>query len=151
MPIVYNPTTEVVKVQAFGNYFAFNPGQMKVMQPDIAQFLSIDKAYLGFVTLPEEVLEDKEAPESKRLIEEAKKIGINNRISHLKRIITNLEVGLRRDLEMANIKTDPLKYATEGELAAYRELAKYKSTQEDEGKKRAEEIEELKKVLGSEE
>lgn len=151
MPVVYNPTAEVVKVQAFGNHFSFNPGQMKVMQPEIAQFLSIDKAYLGFVTLPEEVLEDKTAPESVRLIDEAKKMGVNNRINHLKRIISNLEVSLRRDLEQSNIKTDPLKYASEGELAAYRELAKYKFSQEDEGKKRMEEIEELKKTIGSEE
>lgn len=149
MAVVFNPTSEVVKVQAFGNHFTFNPGQMKVMQDDIAQFLSIDKAYLGFVTLPEAVLEDKTAPESVRLIEEAKTMGVNNRINHLKRIISNLEVGLRRDLEMSNIKTDPVKYATEGELAAYRELAKYKTAQEDAGLKRAAEIEELKKSISS--
>ena len=151
MAVVFNPTAEEVKVQAFGNHFSFKPGQMKVMQDDIASFLAIDKAYLGFVTLPEWVLEDKSAPEAVQAIKEASKQGVNNRINHLKRIINNLEVSLRRDLEMKNIKMDPTRMATEGELAAYRELAKYRQTQEDEGLKRATEIEELKKTIGSEE
>lgn len=147
MALVMNSTTEKVKVQALGNWFDFAPGQVKSLNDNLAQFLVTDKSYMGFVALPEVIMEDPTSEEAIKAKEEATKLGRQRRIDYLKRIIYNLEVSLARDMEMKNIKADPRTQATDGELKAYKELAAIKTLSEDAGQKRAEEIARLKGVL----
>lgn len=145
--LVMNSTTENVKVQAFGNWFEFKPGQVKNLNDTLGQFMVTDKAYLGLVALSEQVMEDPTSAEAIAAKEEARKVGIQRRIDYLKKNIHNLEVSLRRDLEMKNIKADPLTFATDSELSSYKELAKLQAFSEDAGKKRAEEIAKIKEQL----
>lgn len=156
--LVYNATPETVTVQAFGNWFTFKPGQYKVMQKDIAEFLMVNKAYLGLTGLPEFITEgpgEDATPEAmkefeerkKEAIMEAKRVGTQRRVAHLTSVVRNLEVGLQRDLDQANLKINSTLMATDGELAAYKELAKYKAAQTDESSKRAAEIAELQKQI----
>lgn len=159
--LVYNPTSEEVRVQAYGNWFTFKPGQYKQMRTEIAEFLTIQKAYTGLIGLPNFITDDiptDDASEEEKqsfaarkalAIAEAKKLGIERRIKHLNGIVKNLEVSLRRDLEQKNIKMDPYAMATDGEMSAYKELANYKSAQQDESLKRAEELKKLKEQINS--
>jgi hypothetical protein len=143
MALVMNSQNEAVKVQAFGNWFEFKPEQVKNMQDNIALFLCTNKAYLGFVGLPEDF--DERAEEEKKQIKtEAKRNGINRVKEHLQSIIKNLEVSLQRDLEQANIKSKSTAYASDGEMEAYRKLAKLKSQDVDAAKEREVEIERLR-------
>lgn len=144
MALVLNSTTETVKVQALGNWFEFKPGQMKSLNDALAHFLVTDKSYMGFVSVPESVMEDPGSEDSERIKEEARKLGLSRRIDHLKKVIHNLEVSLTRDLEMKNIKAKATIYASDGELKAYKELAAIQKVSVDEGQRRAEEIEKLK-------
>lgn len=159
--LVYNPTSEEIKVQAYGNWFTFKPGQYKEMRNEIAEFLTVQKAYTGLVGLPIFITQDMPADEASEeekqsyktrkaeAIAEAKKVGIERRIKHLNGVVKNLELSLRRDLEQKNIKVDPHLMATDGEMAAYRELAKYKAASQDEATKRVEELKKLKEQVES--
>lgn len=147
MPIVYNPLPHKVRAQALGNWFEFPAGSTKSMNENIANFLCRDKAYLGFVSLSDIQVDAPTSEEAKAEKEAAKKLGISNAINHNKKIVHNLEVSLQRDLDMANIKTSAKVFASDGELEAYKRLIEYSAVMEDEGQKRAEEIEKLKKDL----
>lgn len=157
--LVYNPTSEEVKVQAYGNWFSFKPGQYKEMRVEIAEFLTVQKSYLGLVGLPSFITQDipadeatdaeKESYKTRKAdaIAEAKRVGIERRIKHLNNIVKNLEVSLRKDMESKNIKIDAHIMATDGEMLAYKELAKYKSASQDESLKRVEELKKLKEQI----
>jgi ribosomal protein L29 len=157
--LVYNPTLEELKVQVYGNWFTFKPGQYKTMQKEIADFLTIDRANLGFVGLPSFIAEEVppiDATEEEKAafkarcdeaIAEARETGRSRRISHLQKIINNLEVSLRKDLEQSNNKIDPLALASKGEVSAYKELAKYKVAAKADEVNKAEEIKKLKEQI----
>lgn len=162
--LVYNPTADEIKVQAYGNWFNFKSGQYKEVDADIAHFLTIDKAYLGLVGLPDFIIEEDpnrmdEMPSDdivqdyrerkQAAILEAKKLGIERRVTYLKSIVTNLEVSLKRDLEQKNLKVDPHTMASKGELSAYRELAKYSQASQDDAAKQVEELKKLKEQIAN--
>lgn len=144
-----NATPEVIKVQAFGNWFEFKPEAIKVISNDaLAHFLVTDKKYMGLVSFPEDVFEKgMDSKEFKETKEQKKKEGIDARVKHLQRVIQNLEVSLKRDLEQANIKADPMKMASPGEVAAYKELAKYAQMEQDAEESKAKEISKLKEKI----
>jgi len=143
MGAVYNPTHEDVSVKALGNWFNIKAGQIKVMDDKISHYLTTDKGYLGLASLPDICIEDPTSAEATVAKEEARKMGIAKRVDHLNKVVNNLTVSLRRDLEQANIKTDPLLYASEGELAAFKALKVYKAAHEDDASKRADEIKQI--------
>lgn len=147
MALVLSTAMEKVKVQALGNWFDFAPGQIKVLNDNLAQFLVTDKAYMGFVALPEVVLEDPTSEEAAKAKEAAMLLGRTRRIEYLKRVIYNLEISLQKDIDIKGLKTSASTYATDGELNAYRELAKMQAVNEDASQKRAEEIARLKGVI----
>lgn len=112
-------------VMVGGKHFEFGPSQMKHIHNDgLANLIVTNKADDGFVAVPCE----EDAQPKQEDIEAARERGIQNKISALQRVIDNLEIGLRRDLEMKNIKADHLTYASEGELRAYKQLAELKAT-----------------------
>lgn len=147
--LIYNPLPTKVTVQAHGSWFEFNPGQIKVIHNEsIGIHLTTQKAYMGLVEVPDMVLENADSPEAKEAKAAAKERGISNRISELRKVIENLEVGLRKDLSHKYGRDiDPNLYASEGEVRAYKELKALKAVTEDAAATRAAEIAKLKGEL----
>jgi Skp family chaperone for outer membrane proteins len=147
MALVMNAHVREVKVQVFGNWFTFKPGQVKPMNEDVAKFLTMDRAYMGFVGLPEICVDSPDSPEAKEAKIEALKAGRAAVIANLERQRTNLEVSLQRDLDMTGHKTDATKLATPGDMEMYRQLAEYKQMEADEHAKQHAEIAKIKETL----
>ena len=149
MPYVMNALDTKVSVKAFGNYYEFAPGVPKLIHNDnIAHFLVTERSKDGIVGIPEEVMEmDRKSPEFLAEIAKARKVGKTNRINEVKKVIANLEVSLRRDLEQANIKADPNTWASEGEVKAYEELATLAKDASETEVSRADRIKALKEQL----
>jgi hypothetical protein len=150
MALIMNASAEEQSVKVFGNYFSLKPGQIKNFEDKIAHFMATDRTDRGLVSMPDEFMDPNYAQteEGKAILAERKRVGIENRCNHLRRVIYNNEVSLRQDLERANIKADPKVFASAGEIAAYEELVKYQAKQEDEDQKKVDKISELQKKLG---
>lgn len=149
MAFIYNPRSEKVETKVFGNYMSFPPDKIKYVEQKTAEFIRENRGGLGLVTLPEE-FEDPEfraTKEGKRVLAERSKEGIANRVSFLRDIVRNLTVSLRADMDSRNQKGDPRLYASDGEIAAMRELAALQNKEADDQKKRVQEIGELEKLL----
>lgn len=149
MPFIFNTLDEHVSVQVFGNWIKFTPGQIKSIHSDsIAKFILEKRSEDGLVDFADEMMEmDHKSPEFLAYQEQKRKEGIERVITGLERVIANLEVSLRRDLETANIKSDVLTWASKGELEAYRRLAKYKAYQKQDLANTADEIRKLKEEM----
>lgn len=143
-----NTDLEAVKVQALGNWFSFNAGQIKNMDDKIAHFIATEKKYMGLVTLPDVCIEDPNGAESLSAKELAIQQGRLSIVNHLKYIIRNLEVSLQKDLDKANIKGNVMAYASDGELAAYHKMSKFKDLEQDALQKRIDEVTKLKEKIG---
>lgn len=146
--MVLNALDKEVHVQAFGNHFSFKAGQIKRMRREIADFLCRERKNMGLVGLPAEF----EEPEYKltedgvKILEEKKLEGVRNRIAHLQWQVNNLK-SLQRDLEMKNLKVDPLTMASDGDIQAMEELHQYQNKAQDNDKKRLDRIRELERKL----
>jgi hypothetical protein len=149
MPLIMNATDETVQVKALGNWFSFNPGQIKVFEDKIAHFIATERKEKGLVDLPDEFMDPAYAqtPEGAKLLADKKKDGVEAYCNHLRWLIRNNEVSLRRDLERANMKIAPELEASEGEMKAYELLAKYQSKKQDETQKKLDRVSELKKAI----
>lgn len=129
MPFVMNALATPINTQAHGKWFAWKPGQIKEIQNnDLAMFLTQNRGEEGLVGIDDHMMElDKSDPENlakfNEYIEDRRKEGVQKRINKLDSIIRNLEQSLRFDLESKNIKSDPLSFASKGELQAYKERA----------------------------
>jgi hypothetical protein len=144
MAVVLSTDLDEVKIQARGNWFTFQPGKAKVMDDGLAHFLCTDKSYLGFIGLPEICVDDPSSAEAKALKEDATKRGRANIVNHLNKVINNLEISLQRDLDIAGIKADATRFASDGEMKAYKKLATLKAEQDRDDEKRSDEIKKLK-------
>ena len=149
--LVMNASCEVQHFKVFGNHFTLKPGQIKNFTDDISKFIGYQLRDQGLIELPAE-FEDPEFMNSeagqKKLLE-VKAEGDASRVRFLRSIVYNNQVSLRQDLEKANIKVDPRILASDGEIAAMEELAKYSSRQEDENEKKLQRIKELEKKIGT--
>lgn len=125
MPFVMNSLDRDVSAQAHGKWFTWKPHQIKEIQNnDLAMFFTMLRSEDGLVGIADAVMDlDKSTEQYIESIEQKRKEGVEARIRKLDQIILNLEQSLRSDLEKANIKADPLTYASKGELAAYKERA----------------------------
>jgi hypothetical protein len=150
MGLVMNASCETQVFKVFGNVFTLKPGQIKMFQDNISQEIAISRRSFGLVQLPEEFTDPEFArsEEGKKLLLAKKAEGIQNRVQYLKTIVYNLQVSLKNDLDKANLKVDPRALASEGEIAAMEELAKYQDNEEDEKHKKLERVKELEKKLG---
>ena len=157
MPFVMNASSKEQTVQAHGAYFTFTPGQIKEMSESKVYFLASNKAYLGFVAVPEEAadLEWRSSPEGKAKLEELRAEGVQNRIQHLEWLKNNELVSLRKDMDKANIKSETASEmtaeSTSALTSALEELKSYKTKKSDVVKERAEKIRELEKALDADE
>lgn len=149
MPHIMNALDKPVTVKVFGNYITFSPRQIKyIANENMALKMNMDHGGEGLVSFPDEAMEfDKNGPEFKKVVSEKIREGKQKRVKLLKQIVHNLEVSLQRDLDIAGIKTSAATFASEGELAALKELAQFKSVEQDEEAFRAEEWEKLRKQV----
>lgn len=146
--LVMNALDKEVHVQAFGNYFSFKAGQIKRLRREIGDFICRERKSMGLVGLPPEFEEPeyKVSEEGKAILEQKKLEGVRNRIQHLQWQVNNLK-SLQRDLEMKNMKVDPLTLATDGDIAAMEELHLYQAKAQDGDKKRVEKLRDLERKL----
>lgn len=150
MPYLMNCLSHPITVQARGSWFSFTPEQIKMIHdPVLAHILVTKKASEGIVEVPEALMESRlEKPEEfKAEIEELRKKGVAVRIQKLEGVISNLEISLRRDLEMKNIKADPLNFASKGEESAYAELSELKSNHRNKLETPADRIRKIKEQM----
>lgn len=149
MPIVWNTSMEDQHTRVFGNHFVLKANQKKMFTDDIAGWLAVHRKDLGFMVLGPE-FDDPEYATTEagiKTLAEVKEEGVKNRIDHLRRIIYNNTVSLKKDLEAANIKIDPRSLASDGEIKAMEELVKYQRKEEDEAKLRADKFKALEDQL----
>lgn len=153
MPFIFNGLDKKVVTKAFGNYFTFAPKQIKMMSKEHVRWFSSERAYEGLVALSDkfEDLEYKGSPEGKAEMAKGEKLARQHRVRHLRKIVENVLVSLKRDLQTANIQSDPRALASEGEIAAMEELAAYQQAQEDSKQKQVDKVKELEKLLKYEE
>lgn len=156
MPLVMNASSKEQTVQVHGAWFTFTPGQIKDMNENKVFFLTSNKAYLGFVSVPEEFsdIEYKNTDEGKAKLEALRTQGIQNRIQHLEWLRNNEMKSLRKDMDKANMKGE-----TESEMtgesfkalkSAMEELKGYQVKKVDSVKERADQLRELEAALTEE-
>jgi hypothetical protein len=156
MPFVMNASSKEQTVQAHGAYFTFTSGQIKEMSDSKVYFLSSNKAYLGFVAVPEEFSDPdyKNTAEGKAKLEALRAQGVANRIQHLEWLKNNELNSLRKDMDKANIKSDVASEMTNESTAALtsalEELKGYQVKKTDIVKERADKIRELEAALSDE-
>lgn len=157
MALVMNASSKEQTVQVHGAWFTFAPGAIKEMNDNKVAFLSSNKAYLGFVAVPEKFgeVEERNSPEGKRELEELKAAGITNRIKHLEWLRNNEMQSLRQDMDKKSIKAETETEMSTDSFAALKgaleELKGYKSKTADTVKQRAAELKELAAALTDEE
>lgn len=149
MPYIMNSLNEEVKVQAHGQWFTFKPEEIKTIHKNsLAQFFSQYRGEDGLVEVSEQVMElDKKSDEYKAAIYEVRKSGIARYVAKQNFIIRNLEMSLRRDYETSGQKGNFLFEASKGELAAYKNLKKYKEFEATEQLNVADEIQKVREEL----
>src|SRR3954466_10358323 len=104
MALVLCSDLETVKVQAFGNWFEFKPGQIKNMQDNLANFLDSQKREMGFVVLPTVCEEDPDSEEAKTAKSNATATGRKNIVRALTRLRYNFEVSTQKDIDISGEK-----------------------------------------------
>lgn len=158
MPVIMNALDEEQQISVGGTYFHFAPRQLKFFSNEnIARTLVKNNKELGFMSMPDEMSHLAMAkPENfdkiissdeKALIEEKRKEGVENYCSHLRALVYNAQVSMRKDLDTANIKTDPRSVASKGDLRNLEQLVKYQAKKEDADQKRIDRFKELEKKL----
>ncbi len=149
MPYIMNALEDKVTTMAHGKYFTFNPSEIKqIHNLNLANFFSQYRGEDGLVEVRDEVMElDKNSPEFKAAIYECRKQGIAKFVQKQNYIIRNLEMSLRRDYETSGQKGNFLFEASKGELAAYKNLKKYKEFEATEQLNTADEIAKIREEL----
>lgn len=150
MALILSTDLENVKVQAMGNWFEFKPGQIKNMQKEFSDFLSLDKKEYGFVALPEALEdEDRSSEVFKKAVEEATIQGRRNIVAKLNRMRHNLEVSMQKDLDMAGLKGNPINFVDNKQavIDMYKKLKQFKDLETESVEKDIEEIQRLQESL----
>lgn len=153
MPLVMNASSKEQRTQVHGAWFTFAPGQIKEMQDDKVFFLVSNRAYQGFVSVPEKFadIDYRNTLEGKKALEDLRAQGISNRVQHLEWLKNNELKSLRKDMDKQNMKAD-----TESEMtgesfsaltSALEELKGYKTKSKDSIKERQAQLQELQKAL----
>lgn len=142
--VILNALPKSVTVKAFGNYFTFKPGQIKVMRAEIGSWLEQQKGHMGLISLPPEFadpsyqVDEATKDQAASILEARRHEGIQKRVRYLEAQVNNLRVGLQHDLNLADIKADINTFATDKDIEAMDELLSYQREQSDANKKRSE-------------
>lgn len=158
--LVLNCLDEDKSTTVGGNTFFFKAKQLKHFHnEDIAKIIVRNKAEDGFVELPNDLeylahipphktFEEMASPEHLKIIEDARKKGIENYIAKLRKLVYNAQVSLPRDLARKDYKYDPRIEYSDGDLHNIQQLLKYQTSKEDASQAKIEKIKELEKKLG---
>jgi hypothetical protein len=148
MPIL-NASIKDVHTKVFGNWHFIKAGQIKNFQADVEQFMATERGSLGLVPVPEEFNdpEYRSSEEGQKELAEYKKQGVMKRVAHLQFLRHNELVSLKQDLEIANIKVDPLIMANPKIEEAFQELVSYQTAQDDADKHRVERMRKLDRKI----
>lgn len=146
MAYIMNALDEEVRTQAHGKWFTWKPQEIKTIHNEnLARFLAQHRGEEGLVEIPDSIMEmDKTGFEYKQAIYERRKDGVTKFVSKQNFIVRNLEMSLRRDYETSGQKGNFLFEASTGELAAYKNLKKYKQFEQEQKLNVADEIQKLR-------
>lgn len=151
MPIL-NATVKDVHTKVFGNWHFIKAGQIKNFQEEVERYIALERGSLGLIAIPEEFNDPsyKDSEEGSAALKEFKKQGVMKRVAHLQWLRNNELVSLRQDLEVSNMKFDPLVLANDKIEAALEELHGYQVAQDDSDKQRVERLRKLdRKILAN--
>ncbi len=143
MAVVFSTDLEPVRVQAYGNWFEFKPGQIKPMQDNIADFLCTSRRDKGFVSLPDTYFDEPNSPENQRLKEQAIMTGRTAIVAELKKCRHNFEVSTQRDIDKLGEKRSFMTEAQPVHKEMYRRLGLFKNAERDFVDETADEIKKL--------
>lgn len=147
MALVLCSDLEEVKVQAFGKWFSFKPGQVKSMDEAFTSFLNSNKRDLGFVALPTVCEEEPDSKEAKDAKEQAFAEGRKNIVSHLTKLRYNFEVSTQKDIDVAGEKRPYMTELSPGHKEMYRRLALFAKSDQDALKAQEHEVAKLKEII----
>jgi hypothetical protein len=138
-----------VKAQVHGKYFTFTPNEIKMFHNEkVAEFLAQYRGEDGLVQISDETMElDKKSEEYKKAILDKRTEGIKKFVQKQNWIIRNLEMSLRRDYETSGQKGNYQFEASSGELAAYKNIKKYREFEQDQKLNIADEISKLREEI----
>lgn len=147
-----NALPEEQTIMAHGKHFHFKANQVKAFQNDsIGTFILRERADHGFVEIPAMFNEEEgdvgDYNRDPKIIEEKRKVGVDNYCANLRRILYNLQVSLKKDLDLKNLRMDPRNLATDGDLKHMEQLVKYQTKREDTEQLKIDRIKELEKKL----
>lgn len=148
---IFNALDKNVKFKALGNHFELKPRQIKRFNADMGNWIAKERGEYGLVAIDNrfEEHEFKVSEEGVALLEEARQEGVRKRAAHLKRVVDNLLISVRQDINMADMKLDPLSIATDGELEAMQELQGLQRQSNDREKIRLEKARALERSLAA--
>lgn len=147
-----NALPEDQTIVAHGKHFHFKANQVKAFQSDaIGTFILRERAELGFIEIPAMFNEEEgdigDYNKDPKVIEERRQAGVDNYCAHLRKILYNLQVSLKKDLELKNLRMDPRTLATDSDLKHMEQLVRYQSKREDKEQLKIDRIKELEKKL----
>lgn len=147
-----NTIDEDQTIVAHGKHFAFKSQQIKPFLNDkIADFILRERKQFGFVEVPklESVDEGEIDSHSKdpKVLASVREQGIRNYTAFLRAQLYNLQVSLKKDLDLKGLRADPRSFATDKDLEHMEKLIKYQTTGEDPEQKKIDRIRELEKKL----
>lgn len=149
MPYIMNSLDEDVKTQAHGKWFTWKAQEIKIMHNEnLARFIAQHRGEEGLIEIPDVIMEmDKTGLDYKQAIYEKRTEGVKKFLAKQNFIVRNLEMSLRRDYETSGQKGSFLFEASKGELAAYKQLKKYKEFEQEQRLNVADEIQKLRDDL----
>lgn len=152
MKFVMNSLDEEQTILAHGKHFFFKARQVKPFYSDaIGAFILKERAELGMIEVPAIVNDDEGAVEDyvkdPKVLEERRKAGVEAYCVHLRKVLYNLQVSLRKDLDSKNMKMDVRTLATSGDLNHMEKLVKYQTRKEDAEQVKVDRIKQLEKAL----
>lgn len=160
MPLVYNPTKELVSTKMQGAWFTFKPEMKKSMDADKCRYIEEARKETGLVILPNEFDPQSEhyvegydkTPEGLAKLEECRLQGISNLLAHHYAIMKNNQVSLRRDMAHKYPDGDSKRLTalemSSGELESLKLVAKYQQFKQDGANTKLQEINKLLENIG---
>lgn len=131
MATLISTDLEPVRVQAYGNWFEFKPGQIKPMNDNISDFLCTNRRDKGFVALPDSYFDDPNSPESQKIKEAAIVTGRTAIVTELKKLRHNFEISTQKDIDISGEKRSFMTEANAVHKEMYRRLALFKNAERD--------------------
>lgn len=148
---IFNALDKNVKFKALGNHFDMKPRQIKRFNADMGNWIAKERGYYGLVAIDIrfEEPEFKLSEEGQALLEEARLEGVRKRAAHLKMNYDNDVISVSQDLNMMDMKIDPLSLLSDGAIENMKELQSIQRQSNDREKIRLETARALSRSLAA--